>query len=236
MLFINPPFGNYISLPNTTSITGSFTLNPRDGLLMQILKTLRYSFQYDGWVNKIGLRNKGIDWALENIDNSKIISIAILNQDEIPKLVKKIPENRNIEINVSCPNAEKKMIDSGLSSFINKKREWCIIKISPKTTEEQIKKYYEIGFRQFHCCNTLPIKNGGLSGSSLIPYTTEKVMYLKKEYPDCKIIAGGGIKYYNDIIHYKSIGANNFSVSTVFFSPINFLKLYYNYNSNNKSI
>ena len=117
MLFINPPFGNYISLPNTTSITGSFTLNQRDGLLMQILKTLRYSFQYDGWVNKIGLRNKGIDWALENIDNSKIISIAILNQDEIPKLVKKIPENRNIEINVSCPNAEKKMIDSGLSSL-----------------------------------------------------------------------------------------------------------------------
>jgi hypothetical protein len=29
---------------------------------MQILKTLRYSFVHSGWVNKIGLRNKGIDW------------------------------------------------------------------------------------------------------------------------------------------------------------------------------
>ena len=60
MLFISPPFGNYISLQGTTSVKGSFTLEERTGLLKQIVSTLRYSFFYSGWVNKIGLRNKGI--------------------------------------------------------------------------------------------------------------------------------------------------------------------------------
>jgi hypothetical protein len=53
MLFINSPFGNYINLPSTISIKGSFTLEPREGVIMQIIKTLRYSFIYNGWINKI---------------------------------------------------------------------------------------------------------------------------------------------------------------------------------------
>ena len=98
MFFISPPFGNYIHLPCTKSITGSFTLDERPGLFMQIIKTLRYSFEHKGWINKIGLRNKGIDWALKNVDHSKIISIAILDPNEIDAFLKKIPNNRNIEI------------------------------------------------------------------------------------------------------------------------------------------
>ena len=43
MFFINPPFGNYLNLPNTISIKGSYTLEPRSGLFTQIFKTLRYS-------------------------------------------------------------------------------------------------------------------------------------------------------------------------------------------------
>ena len=65
LLFISPPFGNYINLPNVIPIRGSFTLKKRPGKWMQILKTLRYNFTLGGWVNKIGLRNKGIDYAIE---------------------------------------------------------------------------------------------------------------------------------------------------------------------------
>ena len=68
-LFISPPFGNYINLPYTRSIKGSFTLEPRPGLFSQIIKTLRYSFEHKGWINKIGLRNKGIDWAVDKYKN-----------------------------------------------------------------------------------------------------------------------------------------------------------------------
>ena len=50
MLFISPPFGNYLNLPYTTSIKGSFTYEPRSGLFVQILKTFRYSFE-----KKVGL-------------------------------------------------------------------------------------------------------------------------------------------------------------------------------------
>ena len=43
MLFISPPFGNYINLKNTISIRGSFTLEERKGKWTHIIKTLRYS-------------------------------------------------------------------------------------------------------------------------------------------------------------------------------------------------
>ena len=44
MIFISPPFGNYINLSNTIPIRGSFTLEERPGKWSQIFKTLRYSF------------------------------------------------------------------------------------------------------------------------------------------------------------------------------------------------
>ena len=235
MFFISPPFSNYLQLPNTISIQGSFTLEPRSGLFLQILKTLRYSFEYKGWVNKIGLRNKGIDWALKNVPEKDIISIAIMNENDIQKLNNKIPSNRNIEINVSCPNINKSLISDGLKPFLNKERKWCIIKLSPKTENKEIDKFYKSGFRQFHCCNTIPVKEGGLSGPSLRPYTNEKIEYIKNKYPDSEIISGGGIQSWNDVECYKRIGASHFSASTIFFNPYKALQLYYKYTNNIKN-
>ncbi len=229
MFFISPPFGNYLELPGTISIKGSFTLHERNGLILQILKTLRYSFENNGWVNKIGLRNKGIDWALKNVDNSHIISIAILEQNEIEKLYKKIPENRNIEINISCPNVGHEMVSEGISKFLNPQRKWCILKVSPITTNEEIKHYYNQGFRQFHCCNTLPVENGGLSGKSIMPYTNEKIEYIKNNLPNSVIIAGGGVQNMNDVYSYQIKGAQHFSASSVFFNPFLGFQLYMDY-------
>tara|TARA_E500000178_G_C16876797_1_gene687032 strand:- start:273 stop:974 length:702 start_codon:yes stop_codon:yes gene_type:complete len=232
MFFINPPFGNYINLPNTKSIKGSFTLEARDGLIPQIFKTLRYSFKYNDWVNKIGLRNNGIKWALDKYKNDHIISIAILNKDEIPEFMKIIPKNQDLEINISCPNAEKEMINNDIEKFLNKERKWCILKLSPKSKNDDIDYFYNKGFRQFHCCNTIPVPEGGLSGKSIIPYTNEKVNYIKSKYKDSVVIAGGGITEWNDVIKYKTKGADHFSVSTNFFNPIKSIKLYYQYVKN----
>lgn len=232
MFFINPPFGNYINLPYTNSIKGSFTLHPREGLFKQIFNTLRYSTKYNGWVNKIGLRNKGIDWALKNYSNNDIISIAILNQDDIPKLLEKIPKKQNLEINISCPNAEKKMINNNIEKFINTNRKWCILKLSPKTTNEEIDYFYKKGFKQFHCSNTIPVPEGGLSGKSLIPYNNDKINYIKNKYKDSIVISGGGISEWNDVINYKKIGADHFSVSSNFFHPVKSINLYLSYLKN----
>lgn len=246
--FISPPFGNYLNLPNTIPIKGSYTLEPREGLIPQIFKTLRYSFEYGGWINKIGLRNPGLDYAIQNYNSSHIVSIAILDEKDIPKIIDKIPENMNIELNVSCPNAEKEMVQTGLDKFINNKREWCIIKLSPLCSTNLIDKYYEQGFRQFHCSNTIPIKqinenykyDGGLSGRSIVNFSDIKIKYINKKYKteddDVVIIGGGGVRNWNDVIHYNKKGADHFSASTAFFNPFIVLPLYFNYIINNKLV
>ena len=215
-----------------TTNQGSYTLEPRQGLLGQIIKTLRYNFEYGGWTNKIGLRNKGIDYAIKNY-NGEIVSIAILNKEDISKIVKKIPENMNVEINVSCPNAEKKMIDEDINLFLNDKRKWCILKLSPTCEFASIDKYYKMGFRQFHCSNTIPVKEGGLSGKSLIPYNKKLIKHIDENYKDTTIIAGGGITTIDDIIMYKDLGAKHFAFSSVMFHPLKFLTLYYQINKYN---
>ena len=228
MLFISPPFGNYISLPYTKSIKGSYTLEPRTGLFSQILKTFRYSFKYNGWVNKIGLRNKGLTYGITHYNPQRdILSIAILNQNEITKIIDMLPENTNIELNISCPNVNKSLAHNGLSDFINSKRDWCIIKLSPTTDMKLVHNYYKQGFRQFHCSNTIPIKEGGLSGTAIIPYTSTLISLIKNNYSDVEIIRGGGIYDWKQLNDYKKIGADHFSISTIFLKPINLSMFFY---------
>lgn len=229
MLFINPPFGNYLNINNTIPIRGSFTLYERKGLIVNIFKSLRYSPVCGGWVNKIGLRNKGIDYAISTYKKGEIISIAILKKSDINVLLRKIPKDMDIELNVSCPNTDKDLVSNGLSSFINSKREWCIVKLSPVCETKTIDMYYKDGFRQFHCSNTLPVQYGGLSGPSLIPYTSKLVKYIKENYDDVVVIAGGGVRSVEQAEAYKKLGADHISVSSLFFNPIlswNFLHKY----------
>lgn len=235
MLFISPPFGNYINFPNTKSIKGSYTLHPRDGLIMQILKTLRFSFDNNGWINKIGLRNKGLQYGIDNYNHkTDILSIAIMNESEIKPILNMLPEDTNIELNVSCPNINKLLNDANngyenLGKFLNPSREWCIVKLSPLSKNETIHRYYELGFRQFHCCNTLPVEKGGLSGPALIPYVSNMIKLIKR-YNDTIIIAGGGIQHMNTLQVYKKIGASHFSVSTLLFNPYKSYSFLYEFN------
>tara|TARA_A100001015_G_C15013278_1_gene724256 strand:- start:511 stop:1221 length:711 start_codon:yes stop_codon:yes gene_type:complete len=230
VLFISPPFGNYINLPKTISIRGSFTLEERQGKWIQILKTLRYSFILGGWVNKIGLRNPGISYAINTYKKGEIISIAIMDEKEIKPLVNKIPEDMDIELNVSCPNTEKHMINKGLKLFLNSKRKWCIIKLPPNPNYNDIDRYYKEGFRQFHASNTLSTLNGGLSGTKLIPYTSNIIKYIKQKYSnDTIIIAGGGIRSIKNIEHYMNLGADHYSISSLLFNPFLSINLYLKY-------
>ena len=232
MLFINPPFGNYISLPKTISIKGSFTLEPRSGLISQIFKTMRFSFKYNGWINKIGLRNPGLQWAINKYNRNDILSIAILHEREIDKILTILPENQNIELNASCPNIDKGIFTKNLSKFLNKSREWCIIKLSPTLNKKLIDNYYKQGFRQFHCSNTLKVENGGLSGKTLIPYTSSIIQYLQK-YHDVTIIAGGGVYNVNTYNKYLDMGAMHIGISTIFLYPHKLPYFFYNYYSKN---
>jgi len=233
MYFVSPPFGSYVQIPNTTSIKGSYTLYAREGLIRQILYTLRYIPKYKGWVNKIGLRNKGIDWAIQDYSVCKqkdrtVYSISVMQANEVKKLIEKIPEEMNIEINISCPNvAKNNSLMKNLNGFLKSKRKWCILKLSPHSSYEIIDFYYNIGFRQFHCCNTIPVPEGGLSGPAIKPYSRKLIEYINTKYKDVEIIAGGGIHTKEDVDEYSKIGAKHFSFSTLLFHPFKFTNFYW---------
>mgnify|MGYP001400527016 CR=1 FL=1 len=238
VLFISPPFGNYLRFPHTISILGSFTLEERPGKWSQIMKTLRYSFSYNGWINKIGLRNPGIQYAIQDDNQSSIISIAILQPDEIPTLLSHIPEKTNLEINISCPNTEHELVSEKLSKFLHHTREWCIIKLSPTDSITTVDSFYQQGFRQFHCCNTYPTAlltdptpkyPGGLSGPYLKPHSIQLIQQIKHKYPDTIVIGGGGIRSMQDVHDYQEAGADHIAVSSLCFSPFQFLWLYGNF-------
>ena len=112
MLFISPPFGTYIRSPRFKYVLGSFTLQPRDGLYLQVLKTFRYSFKYKGWINRIGLYNPGIRYAVQKyynieqspaIPNNDIYSIAVQHPDEISTIVNLLPDTTFAIFQNPCP-------------------------------------------------------------------------------------------------------------------------------------
>ena len=102
--FIAAPFGNYIKTKNTISVSGSWTVEKRTGRIVQIVKTLRYTKR--GWVNKIGLRNPGLTIGLPKHKTGEVFSIAGIEKDDWRLFTEKIPNDFNIEVNMSCPNIE----------------------------------------------------------------------------------------------------------------------------------
>ena len=217
-IFIAAPFGNYIKTSNTISVTGSWTIEKRKGRIKQIVKTLRYTKR--GWVNKIGLRNPGFDYGIKNHKENDVFSIAGIEKDDWKIFAEMIPNDLNLEVNMSCPNIESHFT-SGIEKFSFNSREWYIGKISPLTTFDELEKYInEFNFKQIHACNTLPIDKGGLSGKELIPFTSKFIEHIKQYYPHIEIIAGGGISEKKDIEHYLSLGADHISLGTVCFNPV----------------
>ena len=92
-----------------------------------------------------------------------------------------------------------------------------------------VNSYYVQGFRQFHCSNTLPIKEGGLSGPSITRFSQALTYDIRRSYPKCVIIGGGGITNMKVAENYFRFGANHIGVSTLLFNPFRFTKFYLQY-------
>ena len=223
--FISAPFGNYIKPKGTIPVTGTFTLNARGNRFWAVLKTLRYNTAHNGWTNRLGLPNPGIREGLKK--GSKIISIAEIDKGDFQRLNVLIPENQSIELNLSCPNLNKKLSWESAKCFDSEKREWCIAKLSPLTTPEELKFVVEfLGFTQLHFSNTLPTIYGGLSGPVLREYTMELIDLARSEYGNSvEIIAGGGVSDFGSVTNYLSNGADHVSIGSVCFNPLRLRKL-----------
>ena len=223
--FIAAPFGNYIKPKGCIPVAGTFTLNARGNRFLAVAKTLRYNSAQSGWVNKLGLPNPGIRNGLEK--NPTVISIAEIDKGDFQRLNVLIPENQSIELNLSCPNLDKKLSWESARSFTPNTRKWCIAKMSPLTTPEEIKFVVEhLGITQLHFSNTLPTIRGGLSGPMLRGYTTELIELARSEYGNSvEIIAGGGVSDFGSVTDYLSSGANHISLGSVCFNPFKLRKL-----------
>ena len=229
--FIAAPFGNYLkfsSQSNIIPVTGTWTLEYRGGFVFRawrIIKTMRYDRKNNGWTNKLGLPNPGINSGLKKTNSNEVLSIAAIENDDFKKLSKIIPPTQSLEINLSCPNLDDKKPlswnDAALFTVAENNRKYCIAKISPETSKEQLSFLIDqLGFSQIHCCNTLPVKAGGLSGKSLIPYVENLIKIIRKNWGDSvEIIAGGGVNNSQDVINYINLGADHISLGTVYFSP-----------------
>ena len=201
MYFISAPFGNYININNSTSVTGSWTLAPRPGLAKQIATTLRYT--RSGWTNRIGLRNKGIAYALKHHRGYNVMSLAAIEKDDWLHLHSVVDEHTSVEINISCPNLGKQVdqLYPGFDLWTQGSRKWCIAKISPTAENKLIDKLVDSGYNVIHASNTLDSAQGALSGKVLIPYTMNII-----EYPQ-------------DAKDYFNAGADHISLGTVCFTP-----------------
>ena len=221
MIFIAAPFGNYLHFKNAISVHGTFTVVPRPGRLKAIIKTLRYTKQ--GWRNKLGLRNPGLQTGMFNTSYNDLLSVAAIDPADWTKIQMSIGVERNIELNVSCPNLDSHDDTTtweNFEKFPEKMRgNYCIVKIPPNSSETLIDKLVDMGYKQIHASNTLPTDKGGLSGKILFPYTCKIIRYIKNKYPHVEVIAGGGIGSANDAFKYIEEGADHISLGSVCFTP-----------------
>ena len=235
--FISAPFGNYIHSEKTISVTGTWTLYPRGNRFWAILKTLRYDREMKGWTNRLGLPNPGISIGLQKTKENEILSIAEIDRHDFLKLYDLIPATMNVELNLSCPNLKKKLGWESAKVFgqLSEKRKWCIAKLSPLTTPEELRFVIEeLGFTQLHFSNTLPFGDaGGISGPVLREFTVELIGLCRAEWgDDVEIIAGGGVLDFGAVSDYLAAGADHISIGSVCFNPFKLRKLLKQLNDN----
>jgi dihydroorotate dehydrogenase len=229
-LVISAPFGNYIQPKGATATLGTFTLFRRPGRLWRILKTVRYRRRQRAWVNKIGLRNPGIDWLADRVTrgrcdvSNKIVSIHGFDAEQWAGLLERIGRIRPmaVELNMSCPNVGeigwpedlfKRAIDTGVS---------VIVKLPPVSYTDMVEQAVAAGVRTFHCCNTMPVPEGGMSGQPLKPESIKCIRDLRsRSYAsELTIIGGGGIYQVSDIETYVEAGVNHVAIATKTMNPM----------------
>ena len=239
--FISAPFGNYIKSRLATSVSGSWTLNPRPGRFSQVFKTVRYQtvhkadprriglVSYSGWVNNLGLRNQGIIHGVrqhDEVTGRNVLSIAAIDHGDWEVINDIVPKHYSIELNLSCPNVAEVGIDASIKVMQSKDRRWCIAKVSPLSTTEEIDYIIDLGFDQIHASNAVPDSMyGAISGFIVKKYSLRIIEHIKNTHSHVQVIAGGGIQTISDIDEYRNAGADHVSFGSVCFTPWRLPKL-----------
>lgn len=232
-VIISPPFGTHLNVSWATSILGTYTYNEIKGnRLLQGLKTIRPVM--GGWINKIGLINPGliqnkkkIYYKVANCTNTPILSLYGKDYNEWDSIIHWLKENNDItpsffELNVSCPNLNKEafVTQQLFQKFVTAFPK-TIVKLPPLGSRSLYiaKLAFDAGILWFHCCNTYPTSEGGISGNVVKWHALPMISEIKKLNSLCKVIGGGGIYTPQDAMDYFNAGADRISLSTIWFTP-----------------
>ncbi len=229
-LVISAPFGNYIQPAGTTPTLGTFTALRRGGrpaAFGRAVLTMRYYRRLQAWVNRIGLRNPGIESVVKRPPHGRplaeaIVSVHGFTDDEWWLLLNRITALAPlaVELNISCPNVGelswpadlfRRAVDTGTP---------VIVKVPPIRYEAMAESAVGAGVSWLHATNTLPVAKGGMSGAPLKPLALDAVQKLRATFgPAVGIIGGGGIRCPGDIAEYAHAGADRFAVGTYAIRP-----------------
>ncbi|MBB6428359.1 hypothetical protein [Algisphaera agarilytica] len=229
-LSVSAPFGNYIRPSGCTATLGTFTVEDRPGRVWRILKTVRYYPRARAWINKIGLRNPGIGWVEKKVAtgkldlSDKLVSIHGFNDGEWFDLIERLSAMKpmGMELNMSCPNVGHIDWPEDLFTRAVATGVPVIVKLPPVNYEAMAQMAYDQGVRVFHCCNTLPVPAGGMSGYPLKPVALQCIRAIR-DLPwgqDVAIIGGGGIRSAAELDEYQAAGADAYAIGTIVMSPI----------------
>ncbi|MEM1166843.1 MAG: hypothetical protein AAGI30_11195 [Planctomycetota bacterium] len=231
-LVISAPFGNYVKPRGATPTLGTFTRRARAGRVWRILKTVRYDPFTRAWVNKIGLRNPGIEAVAARVragslDVSRsVLSIHGFDDAEWFELIEIAAaiQPLGIELNMSCPNVGEidwppTLFDRAVASGRP-----VVVKLPPVNYREMLDQAMAAGVRTFHACNTIPVPAGGVSGKPLKPVAMQCVREVRDRLETIggafAVIGGGGITAPSDIDDYARAGATHVAVGCKCFNPV----------------
>lgn len=256
-IIYSAPFGNWIGDHSCVTPTlGTFTLKYRGGLpyrLWRMARTLRYSPLLRAWVNRLGLPNPGIDSILTTKKPSllagALVSLHGFSTDDWIALLDRfgsflgiygLQGLRGIELNLSCPNVAddpldytrvmKRALDLVRAPTAEQEAvpPVLIVKIPPVRWQVIVECAVQAGVHYLHCCNTLPVKRGGMSGKPLKPISLSVIEMICGRYPfdRPRLIGGGGITSLADIRDYRNAGAQHFAVGSALFNPLHCHRLH----------
>lgn len=225
---VSAPFGNYIRFKDATSIIGPYSYFHRGGMVKRVwrvLFTVRYYNAIRAWVNKLALPCPGLA-ELQALDKEyckdKIIQVVGFDRHQWTRLIDQALKRNPlaVELNISCPNVGKpsRNFHDAIEAALLFDHEKLIWKMPPIHYERMVDHLYRIGYKKFHCCNTLPTPGGGMSGKPLKELSMGAVNYVKK-LSDTWVIGGGGVTSWGDVCDYNFLGADSVSVGSDLFFP-----------------
>lgn len=228
MIVISAPFGNWFKFEGCVRTYGTYTLKPRSGRWWRVLTTMWYYPWQRSWINKIGLRNPGIR-NRPDIGPIDILSIHGFDRYEWNDIVLGSILPRNVEFNLSCPNVRTRPSVDDVEQAIR----WAIgrgcnviCKLPPVRWMDWANPLFDIGVRSFHACNTIATPAGGISGKPLKQYSIWATQEIKDKYGGkVTVIGGGGVTCEQDVVDYKSAGADHVAIATMLCNPFNWRKI-----------